>query len=773
MSLRRRSVLFLVGMVLIALLAESTARLVLSDRPGEIRWYDATTQLKVEQMEELGHADLVVAGTSMAWQAFVPDELRAETGLVTYNAGLAGGTPEVMQRWLLEEVVPRLEPTTVVWGLSSFDVAPAWGEQQRAIYDDALATRAGWMGDLERWMAERSELVANRTVLRSISDTFGQGADDRAAELDEAARFLGPGGERLDFRVDLGAERREIVEARLVGFAPSAADLATIEATVRALEAGGIEVVLAELPVPDRFVAAHPVGTAGFASVRIALADLAARVGVRFIAATDGFDDADFVDYTHLDQDAAAAFSRGFAAALVSGVDDAMAASAAGSVTDDDVTASGPIDVPPGCRLAVVEDEYGFEVEVLRCEDDPDDFDDVETPDVVRISAQPITDRFLFQFGCTGQSTSDFDEILDGLPSRSADHLRQALNELDRADEACGTDQYLPRLETAVSTLELVAGIDRVPVDRSAIAEVTSRAIAAVERLRLQLEQRNVTRSSGVWFHADEAAGRLWLQRRAEAGDPVRVVSLGDSVANYAIDQHAFARAYGGDFLNLAIAGADPEEWRVIAPRMFDGLPMPETILWPLTTHRLLDSPAQRCGSLAGPHLRTTRRYRRQLFPEFRPELDAPEMIMGPSTEGSAFYSSPAAESVAARYVEPGDRVVPEGTFVSIPAGEPRYPDPQFCTERIDELIEAIEFFEAAGSKVTVVMLPIHSLVRDQSELHAVARQAVVAATDQMGVELVELEGPYADEETFDGWHPNEMGQERVSTQLLDALGFG
>jgi len=551
------------------------------------------------------------------------------------------------------------------------------------------------------------------------------------------------------------------------------------------LEDQGIEVVLAELPAPDRLVAEHPGGDATYFRVTTALADLAARLGVRYIRPDTSFPDARFVDYTHLDAVGAERFSEEFATAWLGGVDDARldtgdtAADRVGDGAGDDDQVFAADDVPPGCAIVIVEDEYGFPVEIVRCDDDgdtgsPDDqVGDDAGVDIVRISADPLTQRFLYQWDCIGETADPLDEIRAALdPARQA-RLDAALARLDEAAPLCGTGEYLPIFESAVTELEAVAGIDRPPADRGSAAETASRAIASLERLRLELEQRNVTRSSGVWFHADEAAARLWLEQREEAGDPVRVVSIGSSVTNAAVDQKLFAPVYDGSFLNLAVAGADPEEWVAIQERLFDGITRPELVIWPLTTHRLLDPPGRRCASLAGPHLRTTVRYRRQLFPEFRPALTAPRMIMGPTVDGSAFLETPAAESVLARYETPGDRFGSEGTFRGIPAGETRYPEARFCAERLDALAEAITDLQAGGSEVVVALLPIHPTVLAQTDKHGEARDALFETVEASGARFIELTELYADHETYDGWHPNETGQARVSGQLLEALAAG
>ena len=179
----RRPLGILAGIVLVVVLAELAARVVLTSTPEAIRWYDEAAQLKIEQMDEVERTDVVFAGTSMAWQAFVPSVYDEATGTTSYNAGLNGGTPDVMERWLLEEVVHRLHPTTVVWGLSSLDLAPNYGDRQREVYDNALATRTGLHADAEQAAAGWSDLIANRTALRSCIKVAGAGSDARQERL--------------------------------------------------------------------------------------------------------------------------------------------------------------------------------------------------------------------------------------------------------------------------------------------------------------------------------------------------------------------------------------------------------------------------------------------------------------------------------------------------------------------------------------------------------------------------------------------------------------
>ena len=77
-------------------------------------------------------------------------------------------------------------------------------------------------------------------------------------------------------------------------------DIDAIERTVAALRAQGIEVVLAEMPVPNRYVALHPAGAEDVTRAHEAVGAIADLLGLPVIDLRYGFTDDDFVDYTHL-----------------------------------------------------------------------------------------------------------------------------------------------------------------------------------------------------------------------------------------------------------------------------------------------------------------------------------------------------------------------------------------------------------------------------------------------------------------------------------------
>ncbi|MGI9600387.1 MAG: hypothetical protein ACR2QE_00760 [Acidimicrobiales bacterium] len=308
------AVAFVAGLLLL----EVGARAVVSASDAdEIVWYDASTQLRVEILDDLGPVEMVMAGTSSAWQGLVPSVfVEAGAAESAFNVGLAGGVPAVTSPWLLEEVVPRVDPDTVVWGLTSLDFSTAYGDTNQEAYEDAFETRDGWLADVDRAVSDVSELVGSRRLLRSPSQLWGQGQDEIQDDFSEAESILGPAGERLDFTEDTTSERAAIMTARVRDYEIDASDVDLVRATVAELLGEGRAVVLVEIPFPDRFVELHPNGAADIAAANVVIDEIGAEFAVPVLRTTLTLTDDDFVDFSHMTADAAARFSADIASQI-------------------------------------------------------------------------------------------------------------------------------------------------------------------------------------------------------------------------------------------------------------------------------------------------------------------------------------------------------------------------------------------------------------------------------------------------------------------------
>ncbi len=302
---------FIAGVLVTLLVAEGVARVVIGEASAPVlRWHDFSSQLKVEQMDELGQAGVVIVGTSMAQQDLVPTLFSQSLDDVSvYNAGLNGGVPTVTESWLLDHVVPRLEPSLVVWGLSALDMSAAYGDATKNAYDQALESKPGLLAPADRWGSSFSTLVSSRGVLREPTKLRGEEASLRREQFTRATEELGPDGERINFESALGPDRQDEMLSRLNPYRLDRDDLAAIVRTVSNLRSQGIEVIFVELPVPSRFVSLMPRATEDLQLFSDALQQLADELGVVVLVPEIKLMDSDFVDFSHLSSAAATALS--------------------------------------------------------------------------------------------------------------------------------------------------------------------------------------------------------------------------------------------------------------------------------------------------------------------------------------------------------------------------------------------------------------------------------------------------------------------------------
>lgn len=312
----KRMTLFAVGLVVAISAIEGASRFAIAqDDVPVLRWHDFSSQLKAAQMEDLQTdgsrgADWVIVGTSMAQQDLVPEFLATQLGDVSvYNAGLNGGVPVVMEPWLTSQVVPRLSPSTVVWGLSPLDLSAVYGDATKNAYDQAFETRPGILAEVDRQVSQFSTLVSARAVLREPSKLFGDEADVRVGQAAQAAAEMGVSGERIVFDVELGIDRQDEVSSRVTPYSLDRDDLAAIVRAVQNLKRQGIEVVFVELPVPGRFVSLMPNTEQDLKLFADAVAVLGDELDVVVLKPNETFAEEDFVDFSHLSSDAASRLS--------------------------------------------------------------------------------------------------------------------------------------------------------------------------------------------------------------------------------------------------------------------------------------------------------------------------------------------------------------------------------------------------------------------------------------------------------------------------------
>lgn len=313
------------GAALVLVAAEGALVLAEGALPAPVEWYNVTAHAKALQMERRARArmatDVVFVGPSTVFRGIHADLFEREDprGRSAYNAGVNGGYPPVMRRWVTEEVVPRLRPRTVVYGLSSLDFHDRIFRGSVDAYRTARATRKGLLAAGERLVARLSRLIKYRQLLQDPEEyPYVRRALTGATEgrVERQVQALSPTG----FRAKQPISRRERLatdRAILRGFDVGGRGTRHVEATVEHLRARGIEVVFVNMPVPDRFVALHPNGAADYRRFERHLARLARALHVELLQPPRSLKRGGlYADNVHLNERGAQRFTRWLAATL-------------------------------------------------------------------------------------------------------------------------------------------------------------------------------------------------------------------------------------------------------------------------------------------------------------------------------------------------------------------------------------------------------------------------------------------------------------------------
>lgn len=293
----------------IALGAVETTVRVLGSRLGEplpyglsppLEWLEPEYQRLVVEMEKLEadrtRTDLVVVGTSMVMFDIVVTDL--EDGLPSVraagNLGAPDATAAIVRRWLIEEVVPRTNPTRVIWGVSSLDFNSA--RLRLDAYEATRPATPGAFGALDRALGRVLAVSRYRELLRRpgpVLDVFRSNEPRQSAErrpldsipIPDTSRSPELLGQLTDF---------------LAEFSISGPEEAAISETKADLDELGIELVLLLMPVPTEYIAAHPGGSAQFEEWRRWVISEGRSHGVPVFDHSRSLPDSAFPDYTHL-----------------------------------------------------------------------------------------------------------------------------------------------------------------------------------------------------------------------------------------------------------------------------------------------------------------------------------------------------------------------------------------------------------------------------------------------------------------------------------------
>ena len=261
--------------------AEVVAR-QLSDRWPEVRlWHDPVAQLKVAQMEARRRdgqvGGVVFGGSSQILEGVLPSRAAPDLGRRAYNAALHRGFLPLTERWLLEEVLPRLRPRLVVLGVGVLDLTDNGVGQYEVLdrFEASLARRTDPKSRLLRQVATRLALARH-------------GMPSSSPKVTLRDLQIGPEGEGLEFahatEYRLSEKKRDYIEGELLAdyeTGPKCLDaLARIIAGIRRR---GAAVVVVELPHTDELLPMLPGGEERVVRARLELRRCLGDLDVRLI----------------------------------------------------------------------------------------------------------------------------------------------------------------------------------------------------------------------------------------------------------------------------------------------------------------------------------------------------------------------------------------------------------------------------------------------------------------------------------------------------------
>lgn len=325
---RRIPLRILVPLMAVVLASEVVVRVIDPALPVPIDHSTRDYVAKIDQMDAVGAAggvDVVFAGTSQVMFSVEPAAL-ADAGVewTSYNAAVPGASPAMNAHWILEEVVPRLRPSTVVYGIGPVDLhRTAATEMLEARYFGSRAVRPGLLADLERWAADGSALVRHReslrqpdAVLSAVSDRARGVETPSAVEAVAAFRGLDADGHASQFAsFSFTSERFPIKPADLADFEVDADVVAAVEQLVLDLRAIDVDVVLLAMPIANEMSEWLPDGESDVARAMAALRGVAARTNAPLLDLATGMTSRFwFADPMHVNDVGASVFNAALAA---------------------------------------------------------------------------------------------------------------------------------------------------------------------------------------------------------------------------------------------------------------------------------------------------------------------------------------------------------------------------------------------------------------------------------------------------------------------------
>lgn len=312
---RKASLLVLAVAIIVFGLAEAAARAIEPHLPAPVLWGDLETQLKVAQMDRVattGGADVVFLGSSIVNAGIDPAlfaEL-SESGTVVYDAALNATSPQLLELWVEEIVLPRLQPDLAIIGLSSRELNDH-GISQAEQYDRYVESieRAFEIGQvtipqrIDQAMSNVSAVVRLRSEIRRPFTIFNELRGTTSSLLGLTDQGAGTRLRHVEYHVS--EEFRDRTANRdLVDYQIGGVELGALGRLIGEIRSTGAEVLLVDMPVMEAdYIPMHPNGQADLDAYRAALREFADQNGVQLAIPPDQPWPADhFADPLHLNQ---------------------------------------------------------------------------------------------------------------------------------------------------------------------------------------------------------------------------------------------------------------------------------------------------------------------------------------------------------------------------------------------------------------------------------------------------------------------------------------
>lgn len=317
----RRSLKIVVVFLVAALVIEFAVRAIERRLPEPLVWHTVEAQNKVRQMDQFatrGGASVAVLGTSVVISGINPDIIDAAIGgrQRVYNTALASGVPALMDPWTTGVVIPRLRPSLLVLGVTSYDLSD---DKQGIDFTEAFLSSPGGrrvtgsataIDNIDWWLRRHLSIWNDRISLRDPNAVFDAIRGD-APPLDHEVAFTTPSG-WISFSDSFTPVLRVKVDQWKIG----TRNVAALQELLQTARAKGIKVAIVDMPVTNEYIAHHPNGEADYVTFRTALRDIAARTGALALEFDSMRDHRYFFDEVHLNELGATVLTRDLVAAL-------------------------------------------------------------------------------------------------------------------------------------------------------------------------------------------------------------------------------------------------------------------------------------------------------------------------------------------------------------------------------------------------------------------------------------------------------------------------